>query len=341
MKITIDNYESWFLDFMEGNLNSEELEGVRSFMRQHPELAAELDNFLPALKPDNQNFAGKEMLKKSIFHDTAHFETTSIAAIEGDLSPEEKSVFIDWLEKNPVQQKFYLELEKCKLLPNPEISFPAKGRLKKKTISISPWIKVAGAAAVLLIALLTFYPEERVSKIASPVANNSSQGGVQKEPIKEVISEKSLTLPSSAKANIQKLNKKRPNLYQIRRNKVPKIMLAEAREKIIIQSLDSKSTLVQSYVPDLTDLMPVKENESLYAASNEISLSDFLKSKLKELRASGPKEYYTREEVTVAGLHLFSRLPGNHLTGKKGSDGRLTTISFNTHLLAFTIPVNR
>ena len=73
----------------------------------------------------------------------------------------------------------------------------------------------------------------------------------------------------------------------------------------------------------------------------EMPLSEYLKDKYQELKTSNPTEFITREEFTIAGLHLFSKLPGKRLTGRKGSDGRLKTISFNTQLLAFSIPVNR
>jgi hypothetical protein len=93
-------------------------------------------------------------------------------------------------------------------------------------------------------------------------------------------------------------------------------------------------------VPEIPDLVPLKVSLPISSASNEIPLSDFLKDKLQELKANGKKTFITREEVTIAGLHLFSRLPGKHLTGKEGRDGRLKTITFNTQLLAFSIPVN-
>jgi hypothetical protein len=342
MKITINNYESWFLDYTEEKLSSDEVMEVRLFLSQHPDLAEELEVFLPALQPDNQlNYPGKEKLKRSVFDEQAHFEKTAIAAMEGDLSPEEQLQFVNWLDKNPEQQIFNQELEKCRLHPNQEIHYPAKARLKKKKITIPIWFRVAAAAAVLLSALLTFYPEDQDNKMASTTANNTSQSDTQKNNTRIENSEKSLPLTSTSSVNIFKLKNKRVSISPRRPNKEPKTMLAEARQKLVIQSLESKSSLVKSYIPDLTDLMPVKEYAQVYAASNEISLTDYLRNKFKELRASGSREYYTREEVTLAGLRLFSRLPGNHLTGKKGSDGRLTSISFNTHLLAFSIPLNR
>ena len=76
-------------------------------------------------------------------------------------------------------------------------------------------------------------------------------------------------------------------------------------------------------------------------ANAEIPLTDFLNNKLQSVKGEGPKGFFSREEVILAGLHFFSRLPGNHLTGRKGTDGRLTSISLNTQLLAISVPLNR
>ncbi|MEI7829054.1 MAG: hypothetical protein WCI31_04750 [Prolixibacteraceae bacterium] len=341
MKITMDNYESWFLDYMEEKLSPGEIMEVSSFLSQHPDLAEELENFLPILQPDNQlSFPGKEMLKRAVFDDPAHFETSAVSSIEGDLSSEEQIQLAKWLGNNPDHQKFMLDLVKCKLHPNLEIGYPAKARLKKRSIPMPIWIRLAAAAAVLVIVWLSFYPKDRVSTTTSSLANNAFQADLQKNPVENITRAKDLTSSSSKPIN-QKPITKRTNISHIRSIKAPLTVVAETRQKIVIPSLESKSSLVQSYNPDIAELMPIKENASLLAASNDISLSDYLKIKQKELRSSGPKEYFTREEVTVAGLRLFSRLPGNHLTGRTGRDGRLTNISFKTQLLAFSIPVNR
>jgi len=59
------------------------------------------------------------------------------------------------------------------------------------------------------------------------------------------------------------------------------------------------------------------------------------------MKNQGPKGFFSREEVAVAGLRFFSLLPGKHLTGKKGRDGKLKSITFNTQMLAISIPVNK
>ncbi len=45
MKITIDNYEEFALDYLEGNLNTEEHQQFCLFLDQHPEIKESLENF--------------------------------------------------------------------------------------------------------------------------------------------------------------------------------------------------------------------------------------------------------------------------------------------------------
>lgn len=65
-KISIENYEEWMVDHLEGNLSRAEQAVLMQFLQVHPELKPELEMFGQTfLQPDMQiTFAGKEMLKK-------------------------------------------------------------------------------------------------------------------------------------------------------------------------------------------------------------------------------------------------------------------------------------
>ena len=162
MKITRDNYESWFLDYIEENLDQEQMEMVRLFKIEHPDLADETEEFSPFLKADSGLvYPGKHLLKKEVYDDPVHFEQSAIAAMEGEMSEEELRLFQNWLDKNPDRKKIVKEFEQCRLLPDKKITFPGKSRLKKKTIWMTGWMQVAAVAAIALLVLLTFIPESR------------------------------------------------------------------------------------------------------------------------------------------------------------------------------------
>ena len=66
MKITINNYEEWMIDYVEGNLSNDQRRQLAEFLEFHPELKAELELFgQTKLQPDTKVvFANKEVLKK-------------------------------------------------------------------------------------------------------------------------------------------------------------------------------------------------------------------------------------------------------------------------------------
>ncbi len=66
MKITINNYEEWMIDYIEGNLSNDQRKQLAEFLEFHPELKAELELFgQTKLQPDtNLVFANKDLLKK-------------------------------------------------------------------------------------------------------------------------------------------------------------------------------------------------------------------------------------------------------------------------------------
>ena len=71
MKITRSNYESWFLDYLEGNLDPLLNAEFQSFLKQNPDLAAELEDgdWLTLPKDEGIHFEEKDLLKKRTIGD--------------------------------------------------------------------------------------------------------------------------------------------------------------------------------------------------------------------------------------------------------------------------------
>jgi len=341
MKLTRDNYEIWFLDYLEGSLKQGQMEEVLLFLSLNPDLAEELESFAPALSADKGViFPGKKTLKKDSYDDPLFFETAAIAAMEGDLDPEELYSFEKWLAKNQDKQEIIHQFERTRLEPDPSITYPVKAELEKKTTVIAFWLRVASIAAILLLVVFLFHPTTRKQDSSSLITAGTSKPE-QSNPVKKDVADAGKVIPVKIKTdNRQKQDAGHIN-HKVKKIATPDPSLVEVRQTFSIAMLEARSLPVKTFAPVFTDLVQLKTPENISFASNEISLSDFLENKLQTMKANGPRGFYTREEFTLAGLHFFSRLPGNHLTGKKGSDGRLKTISFNTQLLAVSIPVNR
>ena len=341
MMINKDNYESWFLDYIEGNLDPEQMEMVRRFKIEHPDLADEAEELSPILKADPLSvYPGKHLLKKEVYDDPFHFEQSAIAAMEGEMSEEELRQFQNWLDKNPNRKKVVKEFEQCRLVPDKKITFPGKSRLKKKSVWMTGWMQMAAVAAITLLALLTFLPESRKTQSTSiQTAETTLPKRRDKAPEAEAAGNKAL--PTQPEKKQRKMETAPKPVLKKQDVKVEDFGTLEPRYAENIQKLEPRTGKLETPPPIFVDLLTIMEQKALYAASMEMPLSEFLKDKYQELKTNDPSEFITREEFTIAGLHLFSRLPGKRLTGRKGSDGRLKTISFSTQILAFSIPVNR
>jgi len=335
MKITRENYEIWFLDYLEGNLDQERKSEVHRFMIQNPDLAEEFEALSPALQQDfSVYFPEKDALKRESFDDSEYFETAAIAAMEGDLSEEERGQFENWLKKNPDKRSFLSDLSATKLYPDLREKFPGKDGLKRRNFGIILWTRIVPLAAAILLALLLFNPLKKTepnlnltSEIVVPpkVGSTSAVAAIAESAIAGNLKS---SPPSTKKRSVGKAKK------QIPPSRID-------RQFDSVGSLQPRVTAVNSSLPVFADLALVPVKDPVYAVTNRVPLTEFFKNKLQSLKDKSPKGFYTREEVTIAGLRLFSRLPGNHLTGKKGKDGKLQSIYFDTKLLAISIPVNR
>ena len=91
MKISRDNYEVFFIDYFEGNLNREEKEELQRFLSKNPDLKNEFDQFeeINVAEPERE-YKYKTELKKQVSDLGKVNEDTideySIAFLEGDLN---------------------------------------------------------------------------------------------------------------------------------------------------------------------------------------------------------------------------------------------------------------
>lgn len=344
MMITRENYEFWFLDFLEGRLNRQDTEEIRQFMRKHPDLAEELENFVPPLTSDpGLHFPGKEKLKKDPFDVPDFLENSIIALMEGDLDETEIKSLNDWLNRHPEKKQCLAQFENTRLQPDFKIVFPGKESLKKKDNQRIVWLRIASIAAVMLLAFYLFYPANKINDqpvaaaVESIVPTREIEPSGQSQPRTKTSPSLANKLPVFMASNTSKLSGKAKG-SSLDKSYSKSL---EERSYTIIPILEARTVRVNSVVQEFSDLMPVREPGIQYAAGDEILMSRYLSERFQEMKAGGTGGILSREGLTIAGLRLFSWLPGHRLTGKKGSDGRLRSINFNTQLLAFSIPVNR
>ncbi len=155
-KPTISTYESWFIDYIDGALNEEQILLLNAFLKLNPTLKEEFEllqehkfgefNKLPAI-----NYPHKEdLLKNNTNHTLSHEKLVAIF---------EKDVKIDSIELNDLHheanQAYLKRLKRSKLEADLNIVYPNKEKITKKTPflfskSIAYWSSIA---AIFLIGI--------------------------------------------------------------------------------------------------------------------------------------------------------------------------------------------
>lgn len=172
--ITRQNYEEWFMDYLDGQLDQERELLLIDFVNQNPDLKAELESIQYTETPTFEivNYPHKLRLLKSTNAemDMPESDFLLVKRMEDGLSPQETARLIDLLGSYP-------ELNNDELLYNQTILYAPKivynnkeSLLRKNTVWIWPLVQGIVAAAILLILIL---PGGKVYQFEKPEVNIS------------------------------------------------------------------------------------------------------------------------------------------------------------------------
>ena len=347
MKITRSNYEEWFLDFLDGNLESSLLGEFQVFLNENPDLAVELeivDSII--LEANNEiRFDSKQQLKKTIESHEIDFEEQVVAYHEGDLQLSERIKFEATLSENTDKAEKAKQFGRLKLIADKTIVYPAKKQLKKRVVILPLWMKVASVAALLILGYLLFQPKVEIKNVPDQLADNLKNQGHKNVgvPAPNLKVEDINIIKTTPTVQI----KKKSVDIRVKKNQT---LIKEKTEKKIESAPELRAT-----EPELSPIksrgisfgLPVNIGLAVMTikdtteASQDFQLSELLKVQLAAMRKSDDRELFSTEHLGLSGLQLFAKLSGKRLTARKGKDGIVKSISYNSRLLALSIPVNR
>jgi hypothetical protein len=164
MNINRHNYEEYFLLYADNELPADQRQAVEDFVQQNADLKEEL-NFLIELhlEPDTTLFFDNKesLLKPVILQDDAapisEDEEKILRFIDFELNASETTELKHKLAKSPALTAELEVLSKTKLQPDLSVVFPDKSLLYKSTrekihVLQMTWVRVAVAAAIILVA---------------------------------------------------------------------------------------------------------------------------------------------------------------------------------------------
>jgi len=348
MKISRNNYESFFVDYLEGNLDEKLVDDFIEFITQNPDLKEELALFEPiAIDTLNVEFGKKELLYKARFDIESEFTEATIANLEGDLTANEKIEFDNYITSHP-ERKPDLELfEKTRLIADQSVVFQKKNTLYKTT-PIKTFLLWSGrVAAVLVLAMLGYFFTGNKEK--TPVVNNTITVIENNKPTKEVpvetikVTENNniqqntnqvSTIPMAAGNEANRPKSKPLKNESLRENNTGSInennMALPGIETIQLARLDRVPATIVTELPEA-------ELATMYITIPSVETPDeyLIVDRIKDKTGF---EKINFKKITQAGLNLFANLSNEKFSYQTNETGKVTEIIYDSRLLAFTIP---
>jgi hypothetical protein len=168
VEITRDNYEAYFVMYVDDELNATERMAVEQFIQQNPDLEEELVMLQQSvLRPDADIVFDH---KENLFRHTAtdginegNCEEYFILYGDDELTNEEKDKVEQFIYKHPEYQADFELIQQVKLVPDNTLTFPDKSYLYRseeddtRVIPIPWWRFTAAAIAILTLGSVFLY----------------------------------------------------------------------------------------------------------------------------------------------------------------------------------------
>lgn len=183
--ITLDNYEEYFILYMDNELSPAQVQMVESFIQQHPHLRIELDMLMDTKLPfESLAFDKTSLLSENM--PAGNKEEELLLYTDNELDEDKRKIVQLELQENKSYHQQYLVLLKTKLDPSETIPHPNKKELYRhevKVISFTMWMRIA--AAVILIAAMSALFIMNSNPDTLPPGSVAVQPGNTKPPVKE------------------------------------------------------------------------------------------------------------------------------------------------------------
>jgi len=344
MKPDRSNYEIWFIDWLDGNLDSHQVEQLNIFLNENPDLKEEFNELTPFITehPHGQ-FKNKESLMRSHADiSDSQFEYLCVAFLENDLTTEQKTELIEITEQDADRKRLFELIQKTRISPV-SLTYSHKSILLRRTplqkvIRLSV-IGLSAAAAVTLI-ITTFLNSPR--EISDSINNTASIFVPEKIIQEPVEKENEVRLVPVEK---EKVTIARAELtVNIPNDTIEKNIIAE---NTVINKINftsdiafSKSIASNTLITSNTTYSIPEEDDGRSNVGRFISKT-FREKILREKTA--PDSPIKGYEIAEAGVTGLNKLLGWEMALDKNNDenGELSSVYFSSKLLKFNTPVKK
>lgn len=341
--ITRENYESFFVDYLDGNLPENMIDQFLDFLNQNPDLKEELHLFEEVNLPEEPVvFSEKNQLYKTSEQEKAKLEANCIAFMEGDMLVDEQKLFEAYLAGHPELKKESDQFAKTRLIPEIGIRFQHKNKLYRKSGTTILFNWVARAAAVIVLAWginsviqmqhstpevitrqeIAKIEETPIEKATAIVAESKTE--VQSIPRQNLSASPEATLPEKTEELAEEKTLPEQNQPAIEREKITLASITPISSRL--EATDE----VQLAFHQGAGVMPLNEPRVL-------SVDEFLAMRVEK---AGKEGIFSAQRLARLGLNIASEISGERI-GYKTKDGKITSVDFESKLMAFSIPLEK
>ena len=342
MHINSENYETYFIDFIDGTLSPSLEVELRSFLALNPALASELDSLdLVVLEPNSIQYPNKPSAYKelSFCGIENRFDYLSIAKLENDLTTQEAQELKAGLEKNSFHAETYALFQQTRLIPDSKIYYANKQKLKRYGFlylshkHLVSFVSTAAATVAILLGMLYFLPKTTEQTIEQIAGNDYDQ--IENVILVNPIAIKEPILPEP-KIDIKAITPAKPLVIP------DNIRLTEQIVTIPESNLREPDILITKLSSIKLDKIPYNSDSSLSIDFTELLALNSTPIENDRQPAPG-KRTFGIFELTQMGINKLSKLSEKDMSLAKETDvnGYIKKIHFKSPFFAISVPIKK
>ncbi len=345
MRITRDNYEVFFIDYLDGTLDDTRIDEFLEFLQKNPDLKEELQKIkLFSIPPPKKVFPLKEKLYKEKYDLQDHFDNACIAILEKDFTEEEIAGFKKYLNEHPEKKKEYKQFMRTRMKADETILFPKKISLYKETPGVKLLRSAFRIAAMLILVFAVSVFLKQNNEMDVPVARMVQ---FTKEPVPEIPvqiqqnTEKTEPQISTGKTVTADRTKTEPDKNTGEPDKgsaVEKETFVAGYDTLLPAYLSGKPAFIDVEKPVLALAIPPEFFHKEFSGNENLQEKMLLGDKI---RGKTGFDELQLDDIAKAGLKLFSGISNNKFTYDTNEEGEISGLMLETRLLAFSIPIRR
>ncbi len=342
--ITRENYESFFVDYLDGNLPENLIDQFLDFLNQNPDLKEELHLFEEVSLPEEPIvFSAKKQLYKTQAEESTRLQTSCVAYLEDDMSAEERKSFENYLAAHPELKRESDQFTKTRLIPDLTVQFQHKGKLYRKsgTTVLFNWVARAAAVVVLIWGINSVLQMQRST--SPDIPNQQEMATVVEKPVKNAIEVVPETKKNSTEIQANSHQIRSENIIQENPAELAEINNQNIEDQELIQRDNTLMAAIAPLSPkfEVTDEVQLAFHQGSGVTQinepNVLSVDEFLAMRVQK---AGKEGIFSAQRIARLGLNIASEISGERL-GYKTKDGKITSVDFESKLMAFSIPLEK